>query len=108
MADSEYKSFVQKLNAARSRGRDGMPPEWGVRGYRSMPTHDGVAYNGQLTLNRKVVAYFENGGTGGPTTIHWDDQAAGADWKKLAAALLVGVSEPEEFLVDCLLDKLGK
>ena len=107
-----FDGFSKDYGAAMARGRAGLPPEWGVRGYKDMPTHDGVAYSGTLTLKwgtqTSEVAFFVNNGNGGSTRIDWADKAAHAEWARLAASLLAGVGEKEETLVDCLLDKLGK
>ena len=107
-----FEEYSDKYNAAMAAGRAGLPPEWGVKGYKDMPTRDGVAYSGTLTLKSGAktseVAFFVNNGNGGSTRIDWADKAAHAEWARLAASLLAGVSEQEETLVDCLLDKLGK
>jgi hypothetical protein len=115
MADDgpgSFEEYEKKYEAAAARARAGLPPEWGVRGYKDMPTHDGVAYSGSLTLKRGArtseVAFFVNNGNGGSTRIDWADKAAQAEWARIAASLLAGVGEQEETLVDCLLDKLGK
>ena len=112
MADEGHDESMDEHDAAMARGRAGLPPKWSVKGYKDLPTFEGVAYSGRITLKRgfdapKEVAFFVNHGDGGSTRIEWGYKAARDEWSRLAKSLLPDMGEPDYLLLECLLDNLG-
>lgn len=64
-------------------------PAYTLSGYKSMPTHDGVAATVTVRVGKTVVGTIEDGGTGGGTYFHGHSADAVREWDAFERAYSV-------------------
>jgi hypothetical protein len=86
-------------------------PGWGVKGYRSRRSRDGVAYSATLTFEGNLVGWIEDTGNGGGPRVTFRD-----GWKtpmafafgEEANRLFPETGLAGEMLVEAILQRSGK
>lgn len=73
-----------------------VPKGLGIKNFRSLKTSDGLAFNADVTYNKKKVGYIENSGTGGPDNITFDSKEVEAIWNAAVEQMFATITEPDE------------
>jgi len=111
--DKYWDSTIARLKAE-------FPAEWSITGYKGHGTRDGVAWVAKLRRNGKVVGSLEDSGVGGSVFIDfWTKVGNSIDYghnsedaKAWAAAIAAALPdekiEPDQMVIEALLQRAGK
>lgn len=109
---TKIEDFKVQYDLQREKATTFIPQEFGIQKFKSLQMSDGLAFKADVTYNKKVVGYVENGGTGGPDLIRFMDKTVQKMWETALDEYFgttTGDSKflAEEMLIDALLTREG-